>query len=495
MQFAIDTAKVVKNVHNFWNHIHFHPTDAIEDDWGQRILNRVSEDKIAKTVRMYAMLEDIVSLSDSGELKYDFSLNDQRLDYMISKGFDIFLSYNFIPPCIASNKEELATVCKNKTRYKGKFIVTSPPKDYALWEEICREYTRHIVERCGIETVSKWELQCFNEPDITMFFMRDELDIQKRAEEYCKLYDSFEKGVHSVNEKLSIGGPALANNYEFFEAFLKHIRSNGNRLDFICFHTYGTDPISLEKGSRPFNVRNHLERINKIKSIASQYGFGDTKLIADEWGAASHGFVNIESHPQMIFRETEKNAAYFSKMLTIFDEYDNFIDKMLICLSGQHEMTTDFSGFRNLFTLNFFPKPIYNAYILSAKLGNQKLFCDKPFVGENYSIFPTKSDNGRIAVLITYCTDDFSELESTEISLKFDKILGKTVLWKIDEQTSNAFYAFKKMGSPANLTEEQILKIRKCGECKPIEYNTSNDNIIKFTAHKNSVTLIEIIPE
>ena len=36
---------------NFWNAIHFHPTDAIEDAWGQRILNRVAEDKVAALER------------------------------------------------------------------------------------------------------------------------------------------------------------------------------------------------------------------------------------------------------------------------------------------------------------------------------------------------------------------------------------------------------------------------------------------------------------
>ena len=56
----VDAQKPVKKVNNFWNHIHFHPTDAIEDVWGQRILDSVAADRAAKMVRIYAMLEDIV---------------------------------------------------------------------------------------------------------------------------------------------------------------------------------------------------------------------------------------------------------------------------------------------------------------------------------------------------------------------------------------------------------------------------------------------------
>ena len=50
MELQINTSERTRTIHNFWNHIHFHPTDAIEDDWGQRILNRIHEDGIAGTV-------------------------------------------------------------------------------------------------------------------------------------------------------------------------------------------------------------------------------------------------------------------------------------------------------------------------------------------------------------------------------------------------------------------------------------------------------------
>ena len=71
---------VVKKQENFWNNIHFHPTDAIEDEWGQKILNEVAKDKVADTVRMYAMLEDIVEMDENVTIHYDFTENDVRMD-------------------------------------------------------------------------------------------------------------------------------------------------------------------------------------------------------------------------------------------------------------------------------------------------------------------------------------------------------------------------------------------------------------------------------
>ena len=55
---VVNCNETVKHIKRFWNGIHFHPTDAIEDDWGREILDDVAADRVADTVRIYAMLED-----------------------------------------------------------------------------------------------------------------------------------------------------------------------------------------------------------------------------------------------------------------------------------------------------------------------------------------------------------------------------------------------------------------------------------------------------
>ena len=51
---------VIKKQPKFWNHVLFHPTDAIEDPWGKRILDRMAADGAIGTIRIYSMFEDIV---------------------------------------------------------------------------------------------------------------------------------------------------------------------------------------------------------------------------------------------------------------------------------------------------------------------------------------------------------------------------------------------------------------------------------------------------
>ena len=167
--FKVRADKPGERIHNFWNNIHFHPTDAIEDDWGKQILDQVSKDKAAQYIRIYAMLEDIVGRAADGSLTYRFEETDRRIDYLIEKGFKLLICFNFLPKAIAAKPECMSAL----PRYKGKRINTSEPADYGEWEEVCRVYTAHLLERYGEENLGQWYFHCWNEPDFPQYFKSD----------------------------------------------------------------------------------------------------------------------------------------------------------------------------------------------------------------------------------------------------------------------------------------------------------------------------------
>ena len=94
MNVRIYTDRVERELTNFWNHIHFHPTDAAEDLWGQEILSHVARDKVAQYVRLHTMFEDIVTRGADGRLRFDYSGSDRRIDIMVSKGFRLLLCFH-----------------------------------------------------------------------------------------------------------------------------------------------------------------------------------------------------------------------------------------------------------------------------------------------------------------------------------------------------------------------------------------------------------------
>ncbi|MGN0178503.1 MAG: hypothetical protein ACI4DY_03550 [Monoglobaceae bacterium] len=488
--------EVTKHQKNFWNNCLFHPTDAVEDAWGKKILDRMSKDKAIKTVRIYTMFEDIVTMDENGNLEYDFRLNDLRLDYLLENNYDILLAYGMMPECIATNKNLRSCMSKNKTRYKGKLINTSTPIDYKLWEDICYTYTKHIIERYGIDVVSKWHVQCFNEPDLPDFFMSDIPfeNVEIRAKEYCKLYTAFANGVQKASEKMCFGGPALATSAEFLGKFLDYLKENNVRIDFISLHNYAnTGPWNLDGKTRKICVSNWIEVCQTFLDTISEHGFSDTEIIIDEWGMATSGFYNIEECPEFIARETEVFSSYYVKMIYKILEKNWKISKLLICLSGQHEMITDFSGFRNFFTLNFFAKPIYNAYVLASKLYENLLSVS----AKNKNIFTiaSKSDDDKYSVLLTYSSENFEEdLPETEEDLVFEKdIEGKTAtVYCIDKHTTNPYRLYEKMNTD-NLGEKEISELREEGNIKPVsKFVVSKADKITLHLTANSVYLVEV---
>ena len=475
MKIEINAQKEVKKLHNFWNHIHWHPTDGIEDDWAKRQLDRIAKDKVAQTVRMYTMFEDIVSMDENGNLQYDFTLNDQRMDYMIKKGFNLFVDYNFIPPCIAVDPEQKS----ESERYKGKFISSSYPRDYKLWEEICRVYTQHIVDRYGLEMVTTWRIQCFNEPDLTRYWRpdADNYDVNKAITEYLKLYDHFAKGVKSVSKQIRVGGPSFAGKSEWWEPFFEHISKGtnyatgevGSPFDFFSIHTYGSGMKSLNAGDK-YEFGKTLINLQNKHEIATRYGFGDIEIIVDEWGLCSTGFRDMEACPTFEFRNSEFYSAQFAQLVDKYVEADAPVSKMLMCVCGTYGLTKDFMGYRSLFTLNDFPKPVYNAYVLLAKLGSALLECGK--APENTGVFPTIDVDGKITIMAYHTDDDmFNKVDDVNVTLSLKGLNGvyKMTKYLIDETHCNSYTKYKEFGSPINPDQWQREVIGQAGKVVPME--------------------------
>ncbi len=480
---------VIKKQTNFWNHCLFHPTDAVEDPWGRRILDRMAEDGSIKTVRLYAMFEDIVYLNENDELCFDFRISDCRLDYMVEKGYDLILSYAGMPDCIASVPGQYMG---NKARYKGKFFNTSPPKDLAVYEEVCYQYTKHIIERYGIERVSKWRCHCHNEPDLWFFFSHLPVTEQEpRIREYCKMYAAFARGVRRASDKVHIGGPACASKLEFLEAFLNYVRENDLDIDYIALHNYGTWTGAINSGEKRICVQNNIDRQKRLMDVIERCGFGDRERVVDEWGASTDGYYNIEQCPVYIFRETEVFSSYYVKLIHEMIKTDPQVTKMLICLSGQHEMVVDFSGYRNFFTLNYIKKPIYNAHVLASKLSEDLV--EAKTENENIFVVPTKTETG-YSVLMTYSSEYFEEdIPNVEETITFEEdIANKTVtVWCIDKTTTNPYRLFQKLGISDHPSAEEIRLLREEGNLKPIKVQKGSEPLT-LSLTPNSMHLITV---
>ena len=508
MLLNVNAAATGERKRNFWNNVHFHPTDAVEDVWGQTILNKFSDQKCAQYLRLYSMFEDVVSRDANGNLVFDFSEQDKRFDIVVNMGFKVLLCFNFMPVVMAADPVNLSG-----KRYKDKRFCRSKPADYTEWQMLCKAQTQHLIDRYGIETISQWFFHCWNEPDLG-FWMYPEFFFectpqQKEAKmtEYCKLYDYFEAGVHSVSDKIKVGGPSCGHYKEFFERVMKHVTcgknfvtgKTGTRFDFASLHCYSSIPQDVHD---PYRYKVCPESIVKqyqtYRSIMEKYGLGDRPAIIDEWAAAAEGYLGIDRDPRMRFRETEYYSSFYFHLIDLFTKLAMPPERMMICLSGQDYNTEDFDGHRTFYTARGWSKPIALAFSLASKLGEERFDCTD-IMPENCGIIPTRRADGAVVVAVYNHVSDFGKFGNNEsIHLKFDNLPATYVLkrYRIDDVFSNAFTAWSRMGSPAQPTvwEREMINRRARLEqpCQDVRGAAVWQGDLLLTP--NSVEVFEFIP-
>lgn len=398
MEITLDVQNKEQIIENFWNCVHFHPTEAIEEAWGQKIIRTMEKDHAVSFMRIYAMLEEIVSEDETGSLTFDFTENDARIDFLLEQGFDLLICMNFMPDCIASHPGQNIGI----PRYKGKRVNNSVPADYRKWEEVCFRYVSHLLERYGRERVLKWRFHCWNELDHEYWvtskkcfdYLKD--GDKDKITEYVKLYDYFAKGISRACPEIKIGGPSAAFCDDFIREFLRHVSQGrnaadggtGSKLDFLSVHIYSDLPY----GGADSNIspKKILQRVQTVRKMLDEVGFTETEIVVDEWGAAASGFLSIKHNPIMALRENEFYSAFYFRLIDLFTHSKTRPAKMLLCLSGQHQSTYDFDGYRSMFTISGYRKPIYNAFVLAAHLGKIRLQC------EAEDCIPTMDDKGNV---------------------------------------------------------------------------------------------------
>jgi xylan 1,4-beta-xylosidase len=128
--------------------------------------------------RFHAIFHDEVGIYDEdaqGHPLYNFSYVDQIYDGLLANGVRPFVELSFMPKALAEDKNAI-----HPFWYKQN---VSPPKDWNKWDDLVTQFTKHLVDRYGIDEVSQWYFEVWNEPNLD-FWAGD----PKQAT-YFELYD------------------------------------------------------------------------------------------------------------------------------------------------------------------------------------------------------------------------------------------------------------------------------------------------------------------
>lgn len=375
--------------------------------------------------------------------------------------------------------------------------VQGPPEsddDYKIIYKAYREYFQELYDRYGQEFFDSLRFEFWNEPDGSERFFAG------TVQDYCNWYDWVAKALKDVSPTGKIGGPAVTGGgFDFTKAFLDHCRDGDNAatggkgapLDFVTFHTYG-----WRWQLAPMASYDTVNTIARFWHIIADAGFAGIETHITEWGVEPTGNA---SGPYFWFRKTHYAPVWMAKLVKdIEDARETYadikprVDGLSLCIAGLMTRRSPFAGNRTLFVQKWVPKPYYNGYVLLNELGDQRLKVTGPEGGRIGCLATTRPD-GSLAVLVFH----FKEYARTSppeeditVTLAGLPLAGKAVSqMRVDENTSNSYTAWVKMGSPAELTDELAEKLTAAAKVHKLPL-TPKGGLVELTMPVNSVAVV-----
>ena len=230
-----------------------------------------------KYVRFHGIFDDEVGIyneDEHGNPVYNFSYVDQIYDGLLQSGVRPFVEIGFMPKRLALNPDALHAFW-----YKPNL---SPPKNIDRWDDLVRHFAQHLVDRYGIDEVSKWYFEVWNEPNIDFWggIPRDRSYFDLYAHTARTL-----KGISSgISSRMRVGGPATAA-ASWVDAFLRFTSANHIPVDFISTHAYADDTAQdLFNSNEDFPMDERICRaVAKVRDQIKSSSSPDLPLFLSEW--------------------------------------------------------------------------------------------------------------------------------------------------------------------------------------------------------------------
>ena len=436
-----------------------------------------------KAIRFHGIFMDEVGFFDldaAGKPVYNFSYVDQIYDGLLDNGVRPFVELSFMPRKLASDPAALHAFW-----YKQN---VSPPKDYALWDGMVTTFVQHLVDRYGIDEVSKWDFEVWNEPNIDFWTGRP------AQSTYFELYDHTALAVKKVSSRLRIGGPATAQ-AAWAGAFLQHAKQNNIPVDFVSSHVYANDTAKDVMGTDEQIPRDRMvcRSVSKVHDEIAASPLPATPLIFSEYNAT---YANEPDVTDTVYMGPWlANTIRQCDGLTEAMSYWSFSD----VFEEQGVVKTPFYGGYGLIAADNIPKPALNAFAMLHQLGDRRLRLDSD------SALATTQADGSIAVAMwnyaapygtgsNYTPPPANPAPSKSFTLKLDgmKSNASAQIWRLDADHGNVIKTYDAMGRPAFPSRDQIAKLRAAGQPSPPQTTSFKNGSMTITIPPQGLVLIKI---
>jgi len=416
---------------------------------------------------------------------YNWTILDGIFDSYRAHNVRPYVEIGFMPEALSVHPEPYQHHWNPTAKYNDIYTGWAyPPKDYAKWSELIYQWTAHDLGRYGRAEMTNWFWETWNEANIGYW--------QGEREDFFKLHDYAVDGVRRALPSARVGGPDSAGGgTPFLRAFLEHcVRGTnyvtgriGTPIDFISFHAKGS-PVFTNDHVR-MGIANQLRNLDSaFKIIAAFPGLKGKPIVigeSDPDGCAACQGDQLGYRNGTIY--ASYTAATFARELDLADQYGVNLEGALTW-AFEFENEPPFAGFRVL-AGDGIDLPVLNVFRMFAKMEGRRVAVEStgeiPLGAIMKSGVRDKPDVSAIAsrgaqqlcILVWHYHDDEIPGASAQIKFLLDGLnLAKAVRvrhFRIDDEHSNAFTAWKAMNAPMPITPAQATALQQAGQLAELE--------------------------
>jgi len=438
--------------------------EGLRADWQKQL--KIAHDECGFTyLRFHGLLTDDMGVyfeDKNGNPIYNWQYIDQLFDYLQQIKMKPFVEIGFMPNALASGSESIFW-------WKGN---VTPPKDYKKWDDLIKALVTHWTQRYGQQEVASWYFEVWNEPNLKGAFFSG------TQQDYFKLYKETATSIKSVSPAYRVGGPATAGN-AWIPDLIDFCVKQKVPIDFISTHDYGVKQGFLDVTGNVGTIlsqdRNHIaDDMKGSKRQIQNSALPNLELHYTEWSASYTPMDPIHDnyHEAAYILNTIKGASSYVNSMSYWTFTDIFEE------AGPR--ATPFHGGFGLINYEDIKKPAFYAFKYLNQLGGTEL------QSKDSSAIVCKDAKGNLQALIwDFTIDHPGDSVNNQVFYKRDlpaKALpalkfsasglkpGRYMVsvYQTGYGVNDPYYAYQKLGSPSQLTPEQVKIIKGQNSDKPI---------------------------
>jgi xylan 1,4-beta-xylosidase len=436
----------------------------------RRDLRAVKKATDFEFVRFHAIFHDEVGVYDEDAGRrpvYNFSYVDQIYDGLLENGVRPFVELSFMPRKLAARE------ILHPFWYKP---IVSPPDDWGRWGELVSRFAQHLVDRYGVDEVSRWYFEVWNEPNIDFWAG------EPKEPTYDRLYDTTAEALKQVSPTLRVGGPATAQ-AAWVDRFIQHAVDHRVPIDFVSTHVYANDLAQDVFGTSEVIARTEMvaRALHKVHDQVKSSARPDLPIIWSEYNASYKNEPDVTDSAYMgpWLADTIRQCDGLADMLSYWTLSDVFEEQGVI--------KRPFYGGYGLIAEDGVPKPSFNAFKLLHRLGDRRIVLDST------PALVTRRDDGTwvIAVWNLVPPGERGTPKAITIRIKGRKNGGHAIIARLDPAHGSVNAAYDAMGQPAYPTRLQLAVLRRAADLPAPETRPFDGERITLTVPAHGLVLLE----